>query len=44
MNSTATLCCTFMAALLPSCVVFYEEGCTFIDGKARQHMLCCTVC
>ena len=36
------LCCTLMALLLPLCAVFYEEGCTFIDGKMRQNMVCCT--
>ena len=41
-NTISTLCCTLMASLLPSCAVFYEECCTFIDGKMRQNMVCCT--
>ena len=42
LNGMATLCCTFMSSLLPSCAVFYEEGCSFIDGKKRLNMLCST--
>ena len=41
-NTISTLCCTLMASLLPSCAVFYEEGCTFVDGKLRQNMVWCT--
>ena len=42
LTALATICSTFMPALLPSCAVLYEEGCSFIHGKNRKNLLCST--
>ena len=42
LNGLASLCSAFAASLLPSCAVFYEEGCRFMDGIYRKNLLCST--
>ena len=42
LTALATICSMFMPALLPSCAVLYEEGCSFIHGKNRKNLLCST--
>ena len=42
MNGFATLCSIINPSLLPSCGIFYEEGCSFLSGKLRKNMICCT--
>ena len=42
LNGLASLCSTFAASLLPSCTVFYEEGCRFHDGANRRNLLSST--
>ena len=39
LNGLASLCSTFALSLLPSCAVFYEEGCRFHDGANRRNLL-----
>ena len=41
-NSVITINCIITPSILPSCVIFYEEGCTFLDGKNKINMLCST--
>ena len=40
----ATLCSVFMAALMPSCAIFYEEGSSFIRGKHQPKLINCSPC
>ena len=40
----ATLCTVFMAALMPSCAIFYEEGSSFIRGKHQPKLINCSPC
>ena len=42
LNGLASLCSTFALSLLPSCAVFYEEGCRFHDGANRRNLLSST--
>ena len=42
LNGLASLCSTFASSLLPSCAVFYEEGCRFHDGANRRNLLSST--
>ena len=42
LNSLATVASTLLPALLPSCAVMYEEGCSFIHGQFRRNLLCAT--
>ena len=35
----ATLCCVFIPAVLPSCALLYEEGCSFHSGKVHLKLL-----
>ena len=39
-DGIATLSNIIIPALLPSCAVLYEEGCRFLNGKHRKHVLC----
>ena len=42
LNGLASLCATFASSLLPSCAVFYKEGCRFHDGANRKNLLSLT--
>ena len=42
LNGLASLCSTFASSLLPSCAVFYKEGCRFHDGANRRNLLSST--
>ena len=41
-NILITMNCILTPSLLPSCAIFYEEGCSFLDGKHKMNMLCST--
>ena len=41
-NSLITINCIVTPSILPSCAIFYEEGCTFLDGNNKPNMLCST--
>ena len=38
-DAICTIGCMVMPAILPSCAVFYEEGCSYIDGKYNKKLL-----
>ena len=38
-DAICTISCIVMPAILPSCAIFYEEGCSFIDGKINKKLL-----
>ena len=35
----ATIACIYMSALMPSCAIMYEEGCSFLKGKYYPKLL-----
>ena len=39
-DAIATVASIFMPALLPSCAVLYEEGCSFIESNFYKRFLC----
>ena len=41
-NSLITMNCIVTPSILPSCAIFYEEGCAFLDGRNKINMLCST--
>ena len=41
-NSLITMNCIVTPSILPSCEIFYEEGCAFLDGRNKINMLCST--
>ena len=41
-NSLITINCIVTPSILPSCAIFYEEGCAFLDGNNKINMLCST--
>ena len=41
-NSVITMNCIVTPSILPSCAIFYEEGCAFLDGRNKINMLCNT--
>ena len=38
-DAICTISCIVMPAILPLCALFYEEGCSFIDGKTNKKIL-----
>ena len=42
LDGISTLCTIFVPALLPTCAVVYEEGCSFVKGQHRKELICCT--
>ena len=38
-DAICTISCIVMPAILPLCALFYEEGCSFIDGKINKKLL-----
>ena len=38
-DAISTITCLVMPVVLPSCALFYEEGCSFIDGKNNKKLL-----
>ena len=38
-DAICTISCMVMPAILPSYALFYEEGCSFIDGKNNKKLL-----
>ena len=38
-HGMATICAILMPSLLPSCMQFVEDGCSFIDGEVIQKLL-----
>ena len=38
-DAICTITCMVMPAILPSCALFYEERCSFIDGKNNEKLL-----
>ena len=41
-NSLITMNCLVTPSILPSCAIFYKEGCAFLDGRNKINMLCST--
>ena len=41
-NSLITMNCIVTPSILPSCAIFYEEGCAFLDARNKINMLCST--
>ena len=41
-NSLITMNCIVTPSILPSCAIFYKEGCAFLDGRNKINMLCST--
>ena len=41
-NSLITMNCIVTPSILPSCAIFYEEGCAFLDRRNKINMLCST--
>ena len=41
-DGISTISALFMGGLLPSCAIFYEEGCTFLNGKKQPTLLSCS--
>ena len=39
-DGIATVASIFMPALLPSCAILYEEGCSFIESNMYKRFLC----
>ena len=42
LDGMTTVATIFMPSLLPSCAVLYEEGCSFIDGRVKNRLICTT--
>ena len=42
LDGMTTVASVFMPAFLPTCAVMYEEGCSFIHGSQRKHLLSTT--
>ena len=42
LDGITTVASVFMPAFLPTCAVMYVEGCSFIHGSQRRHMLSTT--
>ena len=41
-DGISTISALFMGGLLPLCAIFYEEGCTFLNGKKQLTLLSCS--
>ena len=41
-DGISTISSLFMGGLLPSCAIFYEEGCSFVKGKKQLTLLSCS--
>ena len=41
-DGISTISSLFMGGLLPSCAIFYEEGCSFLNGKKQPTLLSCS--
>ena len=41
-DGISTISALFMGGLLPSCAIFYEEGCSFLNGKKQLTLLSCS--
>ena len=41
-DGISTISSLFMGGLLPSCAIFYEEGCSFVKGKKQPRLLSCS--
>ena len=42
LDGICTVCIIFTPAFLPTCAVVYEEGCSFVKGRTRKELICCT--
>ena len=42
LDGLCTVCTIFAPSFLPTCAVIYEEGCSFLKGRNRKELLCCT--
>ena len=41
-DEISTISSLFMGGLLPSCAIFYEEGCSFVKDKKQPRLLSCS--
>ena len=41
-DGISTISILFMGGLLPSCAIFYEESCSFVNGKKEPTLLSCS--